>query len=149
MNKYPSTSNIAASENFGDIEYQPWGMLFYRDHVLTSLADELSLLINCGEHENLRPYFAVLRQILVNVQPLFKPNNIMKWFNEINAYEVLLEDWEMEQKQGVDTSPMDLIKKLRWFHRKLLFAKQYVGFGVPRKSRQSTKDEIKRALMGE
>jgi len=149
MDKFPSTGNIAKTENFGDIEYQPWGMLFYRDHMLTSLADEISVQLNCGDLSVLRPYFAVLRQILTNVQPLFKPQNISKWFEEINAYEEMLEDWEDAQKHGVMDTPKSLIVKLRWFHRKLLFAKQYVGFGVPRKSRPSTKDEIRRALMGD
>lgn len=150
MEKYPSTSSIAEKQDFGKIDYSPWGMIFYRDHMLSQAVDELSISVNCGDYESIRPYFAVLRQILINVQPLFKPRNITKWFKEINDYEQELIEWEEERKiMGLDSSPTDLIKHLRWFHRKLLFAKQYVGYGVPRRSKKSTKDEIRRALMGE
>ena len=149
MDKFTSIKDISKTENFGNIEYQPWGMLFFRDHILTSLADETSLLINCGEYDYIRPYFAILRQILMNVQPLFRPQNIRKWFEEINKYEKELEEWEEQVKYGVDTDPKELAKKLRWFHRKLLFTKQYIGFGVPRRKAPSTKDEIRRALLGD
>ena len=148
MIKYPSTQDIASLDNLGDFDYQPWGMLFYRDHMLTSIADELSLMVHCGDYQQLRPYFAVLRQMLMNIQPLFKPQNIPKWFEEINKCEEVLEDWEEFQRQGIEQSPKELIKQLRNFHRKILFAKQYIGFGVPRQRKPSTKDEIRRALMG-
>lgn len=149
MEKYPSPSNIVKIGDQGKVEYSPWGMIFYRDHILSGLADELSISVNCGGYENIRPYFSVLRQILMNVQPLFKPQNISKWFKEIDIYEKMLVDWEEEKHMVGESSPIELIKKLRWFHRKLLFTKQYIGFGIPRNSKTSTKDEIKRALLGE
>jgi hypothetical protein len=148
MNKFPTTKNIASSENFGDIDYKPWGMLFFRDHIISATADELAISVGCGDFSSLRPYYSVLRAMLNILQPLFKPKNIPKWLNKIDEIEEDLEDWEEERKMGVNSEPKELISKLRDFHRQLLFTKQYIGFGVPRSRRTHTKDDIRRALLG-
>lgn len=150
MQKYPTTGSVASMSDQSQIEYSPWGMLFYRDHQLTMLADGLAIEVNCGVYSNLRMYYATIFQILMNVQPLFKPQNIPKWFSEIKSYEKMLVAWEEEQKMNNEGEPPVLLaSKLLYFHRKLLWTKQMIGFGVPRYTKRYTKDEIKQALTGE
>jgi len=142
------TKDYQDDQKMSGFEYSPWGMIFYRDHHLMMTADECSVMVHSGNLEHLRMYFAVLRQILVNIQPLFKPRNIPKWFDEIDKIEINLEDWETNKSNGEVYYPKELIKKLRFFHRKIMFVKQYIGYGVPRYTKRRTRDEIKMALLG-
>lgn len=143
-----TTKTFQNPEQKTGFEYSPWGMIFYRDHHLMMTADECAIAVHTGDLAYLRPYFAVLRQILVNIQPLFRPANIPKWFVDIDQIENMLEDWETVSKIGEQYYPKTLVKRLRFFHRKLLYVKQYIGFGVPRYNKRHTKDDIKRALLG-
>ena len=131
-----------------DLEYSPWAMVFYRDHHLMMAADEYAISINSGDTSGIRQYFAVLRQLIINLQALLKPKNIPKWINEIDSIETQLENWEEDVRQGEEYYPKELIVRLRNFHQKIIFIKQYIGFGIPRSGKRSTKEEIKNALLG-
>lgn len=131
-----------------DLEYSPWAMVFYRDHHLMMAADEYAISINSGDTEGIRQYFAVLRQLIINLQALLKPKNIPKWMNEIDSIELQLENWEEDTRHGEEYYPKELIVRLRNFHQKIIFIKQYIGFGIPRSGKRSTKSEIKNALLG-
>lgn len=141
-------TDTAQSPPSTSLEYSPWAMIFYRDHHLMMAADEYAVAIHSGYTEHIRPYFAVLRQIIVNIQALLKARNIPKWMNEIDNIELDLEQWEEEQKHGEQYYPKELIKKLRFYHQKLIYIKQFIGFGVPRTGNRTTKQEIKMALLG-
>jgi len=142
--KYVNLSEISRSE------YQPWLKEFERWSELILLVSELSVQVNSGDLSQLEYYYAVMKELYVNIRAVMVKNVQQFWDKKMGDIKEEYRTWKLDLENGYEEHPWELLEALEDFHKELLNTRQkFLGLGIPMYHHEnSDKSKMDHGLLG-